>query len=114
MRAPSRSETNEGLDATGPVSSGRPIRGRIPKACLVLPVLGLVFIGLLIVFFGPHRGLRKMPRQQAQVLAMSIGSAIKSYWAEYQQMPIPEGVGDAESKPIRSDAVLTETIIARL
>jgi hypothetical protein len=78
--------------------------------CLILLVLGLVCIGLLIVFSAKTVRL-KLHQEQTRVLAMSIGSAIKSYFAEYERLPFPEGA-DAESVPTRSDELLVSGLSA--
>jgi type II secretory pathway pseudopilin PulG len=104
-----------------PEQAGQPPPPKSPKrGCLIAVVVAVVLFIIAIPIVALLAGIavpaivaikKKMKKDQARALAMSVVSSCKGYYAEYQKYPAPNEEAAAEVDPLRTDDVLTGILL---
>jgi prepilin-type N-terminal cleavage/methylation domain-containing protein len=77
----------------------------------LLVVVAIIALLAGIAFPSYSAIMKKMKKDQARTLAMSLVNSCKGYYAEYSKYPLPQDGTASEVSPIRTDEILTGTLL---
>ena len=77
----------------------------------LLVVVAIIALLAGIAFPSYSAIMKKMKKDQARTLAMSLVNSCKGYYAEYTKYPLPQDGSASEVSPIKSDEILTGTLL---
>lgn len=91
-----------------------PLQTRRSAFTLVELLVVISIIALLAAVAMPSFAsiFKKMKREQARTLAQSLVNSVKNYYTEYSKYPLPKGFSGGEVTPLRTDEILTGTLMA--
>jgi prepilin-type N-terminal cleavage/methylation domain-containing protein len=76
---------------------------------LVVVAIIALLAGVALPSFGSI--FKKMKKEQARTLGVQIVNSVKNYYAEYSKYPLPADFSGGEVTPMRTDEVLTGTLM---